>query len=191
MRYDMVTKDALRGPVAPEFSSTPGTPRTVAPPVTVHPESFDSEDGEDSVVPLFPDSDAFNDPDYVPDDSPPVLRGWVRIRLDEVARKRGLVITSGRFRGKTNLSSIVRGTGLAYATVFKLLRTPGELTGVSFEVLTRLCEFLHCTPGDLLTWEPRASEPQTSISDYFQRRERRDGRAEGPGVGDATEETES
>jgi DNA-binding Xre family transcriptional regulator len=202
MRYDIVTKDSVDAD--PDFSRTPGQPVTAAPPVRVvtrdeartvsdaltpsgttesHPEL------EDSVVPLFPDDDRFLDPDYQVDTAPPPLRGQVRLRLDEVARLRGVVNHKGKFRGMTNLSAIQRGTGLAYATLNKLLRAPQDQTGISFDVLTRLCEFLHCQPGDLLVWEPRASEPQTSISDYFQRREARASRSARTPVGEGEDQS--
>lgn len=197
MRYDLVTRDAVVTPSA-VFSAHPDRPATRGLPRFIQGEPDDLDDTtaaedepaphdngssetpaplEDSVMPLFPDGDIWNDPDYVPDVSPPPLRGMVRLRLDEVARRRGLVVQTGRFKGTTNLSAIVRGTGLAYATVNKLLRKPHELTSISFEVLARLCEFFHCTPGDLLVWEPRAEPPQTRISDYFKRAERRAARS--------------
>jgi DNA-binding Xre family transcriptional regulator len=128
---------------------------------------------EDAVLPLFPEHDPFNDPDYAPPSTPPPLRGRIRYRLDDVARARGLVITSGRYKGQVNLSAITRGTGLAYATVYKILRQEQDTTGMSKQVMARLCEFLHCTPGDLMVYEPMADEPDTRLSDTFWRRERK------------------
>lgn len=193
MRYDYITRDAVAQPGS-EFTARPGTPATRTTPRFVRGdavrvdvgsdrasvlesandfglERIPLDDGEDAVMPLFPEDAAFDDPNYVPDTSLPPLRGKVRIRLDEVAKRRGLILNQGRFKGTVNLSAIQRGTGMAYATVYKLLRQPDELTSVSLETLARLCEFFRCTPGDLLVWEPRAEKPDTNISDYFKRKE--------------------
>lgn len=194
MRYDMVTRSRVVPPSA-VFSPDPGAPAVIGPVRVVQGDASDLacpdlpgqlEAEEDTVVPLFPeDAEVFNDPDYRPDAGPPPLHGMVRIRLDEVARRRGVIVQTGRFRGMSNLSAIVRGTGLAYATVNKLLRRPEELTGISLDVLTRLCEFFRCTPGDLLVWEPKAQQPSTQITDYFKRQEKRAAREAGEEDDDA------
>ncbi|GAB3051273.1 helix-turn-helix domain-containing protein [Stenotrophomonas tumulicola] len=30
----------------------------------------------------------------------------------------------------------------------------GRVRGIRFETLSRICDYLHCQPGDLLTYEP-------------------------------------
>ena len=32
----------------------------------------------------------------------------------------------------------------------------GKVKGVRFDTLEKICEFLHCQPGDILRYEPRA-----------------------------------
>ena len=34
----------------------------------------------------------------------------------------------------------------------------GKVKGVRFDTLEKICEYLQCQPGDLLRWEPGASE---------------------------------
>lgn len=176
MRYDIVTRDAVVPPRA-DFSPAPGVPDVLSGPTYVRGAASPAgrEEDEDAVLPLFPDVDVFADPDYLPaaDKLEPAVK--VRFRLTEVCAARGLINRTGHSKGKVNLSALARGTDMAYAGLHKMLREPQKTKGITWDVLERLCSFLHCSVSDLIALEPRAEAPQTDISDYFTRRARREG----------------
>jgi len=97
--------------------------------------------------------------------SRPAPPGMIMWRLEEVMRARGLVNDKGPFKGRVNLSAIVRGSGLATSTLYPLLRDPGSTKGILLSTLVRLCWFLRCTPGDLLEFIPDTHAPDTAIAD--------------------------
>ena len=81
--------------------------------------------------------------------------GRVKIRLEELARERGLLVPpKHRGSGNVNVLKISQGTDLAYTTVMDLVRNPLSVRGVGLDTLARLCAFLGCQPGDLLEYVP-------------------------------------
>lgn len=81
--------------------------------------------------------------------------GHLTIDLTPVMTERG-VVTRGmkRYEGYPNLSALERGTGLSHQTVFVLLRHPESIQFVSTDTVARVCEFLHCQPGDFMRYTP-------------------------------------
>ena len=49
-----------------------------------------------------------------------------------------------------------RGRSITEANLSLLKQ--GKVKGVRFDTLARICEYLHCQPGDLLAWEPGIEE---------------------------------
>jgi DNA-binding Xre family transcriptional regulator len=80
----------------------------------------------------------------------PPVHGYIRLRLKEVAVARGCIVPYGAHRGEANLSAIMRGTGLAWTTVWQLANNPDSISGMKLETIARLCAFFQCTVGDLL-----------------------------------------
>jgi putative transcriptional regulator len=82
-------------------------------------------------------------------DSPGDIRfpdeaGDIRVHLDELLRERGMTLTE--------LSALVDVT----VVNLSILKN-GRARAIRFGTMARLCEALHCQPGDLLTYEPRAN----------------------------------
>ncbi len=65
----------------------------------------------------------------------------IRIRLDQVLAERGMTLTE--------LSERV-GITIVNLSVLK----NGRARAIRFSTLARLCEVLHCQPGDLLIYDP-------------------------------------
>ena len=51
---------------------------------------------------------------------------------------------------------LARHVGITEANLSLLKQ--GKVKGVRFDTLARICEYLHCQPGDLLAWEPGIEE---------------------------------
>lgn len=92
-------------------------------------------------------------------DSPGDIRfpgeaGDIRVHLDELLRERGMTLTE--------LSALVDVT-VVNLSVLK----NGRARAIRFATLARLCEALHCQPGDLLTYEPRAKGARRTMGAEF------------------------
>lgn len=95
------------------------------------------------------------------------VRARIKINLAELAIERGLTVPHGPYKGHANAQAIIRGTGLGYQTVWPILRTPDKLTSLSFDTILRLCQFLRCDVGDLLTIESAPELPSETLSDQY------------------------
>jgi putative transcriptional regulator len=78
------------------------------------------------------------------DHDSPGEAGDIRVHLDELLRQRGMTLTE--------LSALVDVT-VVNLSVLK----NGRARAIRFATMARLCEALHCQPGDLLTYEPPTS----------------------------------
>ncbi|UNT96131.1 helix-turn-helix domain-containing protein [Allobaculum mucilyticum] len=67
------------------------------------------------------------------------------VRLDRVMADR-----------KISLKDLAEEVGITNANLSKL--KTGKASAVRFSTLEALCEALHCQPGDLLEYDPNASE---------------------------------
>lgn len=76
--------------------------------------------------------------------------GRIILRVAEMARQRGIVSRTGRWRGYPHLEAIRAGTGLSYQALYTLLRRPDRVRRLDLATLERLCAFIQCEPGDLL-----------------------------------------
>jgi DNA-binding Xre family transcriptional regulator len=81
--------------------------------------------------------------------------GRIVLRVAEMARKCGVVNTSGRWRGRPHLEAIRAATGLGYQALYTMLRRPERVQRIDLATVERLCAFFQCEPGDLLKidWE--------------------------------------
>ena len=68
----------------------------------------------------------------------------IRVRLDELLSRRGMTLTE--------LSALVDIT-IVNLSILK----NGRARAIRFTTMARLCEALHCQPGDLLSYEPPAA----------------------------------
>ena len=80
--------------------------------------------------------------------------GTVQLHVLDMARKRGFVHLDGKDKGKVNSSQLARACDTVDSSIWPLLRAPDARTGISFEMIARLCGALQCTPGDLLEYVP-------------------------------------
>jgi DNA-binding Xre family transcriptional regulator len=76
--------------------------------------------------------------------------GRVVLRVAEMARQRGIVNISGRWRGRPHLEAIRDGTGLSYQALYTLLRRPDRVQRIDLATLERLCAYFQCAPGELI-----------------------------------------
>ena len=83
------------------------------------------------------------DPGADPGPGRDVEAPYVRVRLDELLGKRGMTLAE--------LSARV-GVTVVNLSILK----NGRARAIRFSTLARLCEALHCQPGDLLGYEPPA-----------------------------------
>ena len=68
------------------------------------------------------------------------MRGDIRLRLAEVARRKGV----------ENPFALSKVSGLNYAVCYKLWHE--HVGQITFPTLARLCETLDCGPGELLAY---------------------------------------
>jgi putative transcriptional regulator len=85
-------------------------------------------------------------------DDPPAGAGTIRVRLDELLSQRGMTLTG--------LSAQVDVT----VVNLSILKN-GRARAIRFSTLARLCEALGCQPGDLLSYEPPASQAVLAATD--------------------------
>lgn len=95
------------------------------------------------------------------------IKARIKINLAALAIERGLTVPHGPYKGHANAQAIIRGTGLGYQTVWPILRTPEKLTSLAFDTILRLCQFLQCEVGDLLTIESAPELPSVTLSDQY------------------------
>ncbi len=69
----------------------------------------------------------------------------IKVHLDEVLRERGMTA-----------KELCAKVGITEANLSILRR--GKARGVRFGTLDRICYYLHCTPGDILTYDGRLEE---------------------------------
>jgi DNA-binding Xre family transcriptional regulator len=82
--------------------------------------------------------------------------GVIHVDIPAYCKRTGrFLITSGPFahRGKVNVLALHHATGLAYSTLWPLVRKPDQKAILS-DTLARLCDALQCQPGDILKYEP-------------------------------------
>jgi putative transcriptional regulator len=77
----------------------------------------------------------------------------IRVRLDELLAQRGMTLTE--------LSAHVDVT----VVNLSILKN-GRARAIRFSTMARLCEALGCQPGDLLSYEPPASERSWGADPY-------------------------
>ena len=77
-------------------------------------------------------------------DDGPAEDAAIRVRLDELLSDRGMTLTE--------LSARVDIT-IANLSILK----NGRAKAIRFTTMTRLCQVLHCQPGDLLSYQPPAA----------------------------------
>ena len=75
-------------------------------------------------------------------DGPGGEAAGIRVRLDEMLARRGMTLTE--------LSARVDVT-IVNLSVLK----NGRARAIRFSTMARLCEALHCQPGDLLSYQPQ------------------------------------
>lgn len=75
---------------------------------------------------------------------PPAESDAIQVRLDELLARRGMTLTE--------LSARV-GVTVVNLSVLK----NGRARAIRFSTMARLCEVLHCQPGDLLGYQPAAA----------------------------------
>lgn len=107
-------------------------------------------------------------PPVVPFDSAnpytiPPAKGYIRMKLRDVAVARGCVVPYGTHKGEANLSAITRGTGLAWTTIQELANNSNEIRGMKLETLARLCAFFQCNPGDLMEYVQYTGESKPRV----------------------------
>lgn len=59
---------------------------------------------------------------------------------------------SGEIDSRVNLKAVAEAAGLHWNTLYKFANHKTER--ISFDTLDKLCRYLHCTPNDLLYYEP-------------------------------------
>ena len=55
-------------------------------------------------------------------------------------------------RKRLKMSEISRNTGIKYPTVQRLYHN--KVKSIEFDILNKLCNFLECTPNDILEFTP-------------------------------------
>lgn len=85
--------------------------------------------------------------------------GTVRPRVAELAKERGYYHDTGLHKGKVNSSGLARDLRMVESAVWPLLRAPERRSGITFEVIARLCAVLRCQPGDLFEYLPPGQRP--------------------------------
>ena len=77
------------------------------------------------------------------DDGPPGEAAVIRVRLDEMLSQRGMTLTELSARVDITIVNL------------SILKN-GRARAIRFSTMARLCEALHCQPGDLLSYQPPA-----------------------------------
>lgn len=67
----------------------------------------------------------------------------LRLRVAELMRARGL-----------SAFALSKGSGLAYATAYRLTRDSARFGRLEVQTLNRLCEYFRVQPGELIEWVP-------------------------------------
>lgn len=93
---------------------------------------------------------------------PQITPGKVKLDLVEACRKAGYSLTVGPYkhRGKPNAALLCARTGLAYTTIWGLLRQPEKIHRLDLDTIARLCHALQCQPGDILAYDPQPTGPR-------------------------------
>lgn len=68
----------------------------------------------------------------------------IRVRLDEILGRRGMTLTELSARVDITIVNL------------SILKN-GRARAIRFTTMAKLCEALHCQPGDLLSYQPRAA----------------------------------
>ena len=88
--------------------------------------------------------------------------GRIEIKLDQLARRAGLV-TRG---GKPNRAAIQRRTGINDETLFYLLRHPDLVDRIHFRTLAKICNAFGVGVADVLVYTPHMGG-ETPLSDLY------------------------
>jgi putative transcriptional regulator len=88
------------------------------------------------------------------DHDSPDEAGDIQVHLDELLRQRGMTLTE--------LSALVDVT----VVNLSILKN-GRARAIRFATMARICEALHCQPGDLLTYEPRGTGAERAMGAEF------------------------
>ena len=99
----------------------------------------------------------------------PRTYGRIKLKVAEMAEKRGLTVPSGPFEGQPNATALTRGTTLSYTTIWPMMRHPERLTRINLDTLAQLCAMLDCQPGDLLEYEPPSHETTAPLSEQYKK----------------------
>ena len=67
----------------------------------------------------------------------------LRLRVAELMRVRGL-----------SALALSKGSGLAYATAYRVSRSSAAFGRLDVNTLNRLCEYFRVQPGELIEWVP-------------------------------------
>jgi DNA-binding Xre family transcriptional regulator len=71
----------------------------------------------------------------------------LRLRVAELMRVRGL-----------SALALSKGSGLAYATAYRVSRSSAGFGRLDVNTLNRLCEYFCVQPGELIEWVPDVEE---------------------------------
>lgn len=72
---------------------------------------------------------------------PPESVHQIHVQLEQIREKRGIT-----------MAELARQVGVTEANLYTLRR--GDARAIRFSTLSKLCEVLKCTPGDLLAYAP-------------------------------------
>lgn len=81
--------------------------------------------------------------------------GEIVLDLVPQMNKLGWMHRDGPHKGMPSLRRLMNETGLGYEAAYYCLRAPERRSSIGVETLARLCEAMHCQPGDLLRYVPR------------------------------------
>lgn len=100
---------------------------------------------------------------------PEGLGHWV-IDLDGIARRRGIIHTSGPQKGHVNLYKIAKQTGISEPRLVKLYYGQ-SIKNVGLETIGKLCDYFQCQPHELLRREAGVVPEGYVVPDRTARRE--------------------
>ncbi|WP_280426448.1 helix-turn-helix domain-containing protein [Nocardia carnea] len=83
---------------------------------------------------------------------PPESIHHIQVRLEQIRERRGI-----------SMAELARRVDITEANLYTLRR--GDARAIRFPTLSRLCEVLECTPGELLVYDPRSSSVDPTTPD--------------------------
>jgi len=88
--------------------------------------------------------------DAAAQDQGPAEEAAIRVRLDELLSERGMTLTELSARVDITIVNL------------SILKN-GRARAIRFTTMARLCEALHCQPGDLLSYQPPAARSASAM----------------------------